>query len=173
MRKNVFGKKFSRDTTSRRAMYRALLRSFILNHKLVTTHAKAKVLIPMVENLLNQGKQDSLAVRRHIYAFTGNDRMVSDEIVKISKNTKGSGRSMIKHVNLSARKGDNAPMVRIEFVEKIDIGKIISADIGEKKIAVSKKKKREIEKKTESVKKKPTPLSVIRKFSLKNRTDNK
>ena len=152
-------------------MYRALLRSFILNHKLVTTHAKAKVLIPMVENLLNQGKQDSLAVRRHIYAFTGNDRMVSDEIVKISKNTKGSGRSMIKHVNLSARKGDNAPMVRIEFADKIDVEKIKSVDNDGKKVAESKKKKLEIKEQAKNVKKRTTPLSAIRKFSLKKKTD--
>lgn len=171
MRKNVFGKKFSRDTTSRRAMYRALLRSFILNHKLVTTHAKAKVLVPMIENLLNRGKQDSLAVRRHIYAFTGNDRMVSDEIVKISKKAKGSGRSMIKYINLSARKGDNAPMAKIEFTEKIDVEKIKSVDNDGKEVPVSKKKKREIKEETKNVKKKIIPLSAIRKFSLKKKTD--
>lgn len=119
MKKNTFGRKFSRDTTSRRAMYRALVRSFFTNRSLTTTNAKASVAVPIIEKLIVQSKSKSLAKRRKLYAFVGNDRQTLEKIIDLTKVLKPAVGGYLKYINLPARRGDNASMVRIELSQKI------------------------------------------------------
>lgn len=120
MNKKVFGKKLSRDTTSRRALYRALVRSFVINGKLVTTYSKARVIVPIIENLFVKAKRNTISDRRSVYAFTANDRATADKLFDMAKRVGSVGGGLLKYVNLPARKGDNAPVSRVEFARKIE-----------------------------------------------------
>jgi large subunit ribosomal protein L17 len=161
MKKMVFGKKFSRDSTSRRAMYRALVRSFVINRKLTTTYTKAKVIGSMIENLIQKAKRNSLVDRRAIYRFTGNDREITDKIIELAGKISASGGGYLRSISLPARKGDNAPMVRMELSQKIE-EKMVKKD-GGKEVIKSR------EKVSETVKEKPSPVSVIKKLSLRKK----
>jgi large subunit ribosomal protein L17 len=168
MNKKVFGKKFSRDSTSRRAMYRALVRSFVENKKMVTTYSKARVVVPIIEKLITKAKRNSVSDRRFIYSFTGNDRLVADKIFELSKAiTPGKG-GFLKYINLPARKGDNAPIARVELVQKIVEKTIVKEDKAEGK----KNKKKEAagdQKATERTEKKTLVPSVLQKLSLRKK----
>lgn len=159
MNKKVFGKKFSRDTTSRRAMYRALIGSFVTNKKLVTTYAKAKVVGPMLEKLIKKAGGNSLSDRRLVYRFVGNDRKIADEIVRLSRLVVAKNGGLLTYINLPARKGDNAPMTRVEFAVKIE----------DKKPADKEKAASEVSKEGEDVKIKPSIASVVGKLGSKKK----
>lgn len=165
MNKKVFGKKFSRDSTSRRAMYRALVRSFVGNKKLVTTYSKARVIIPIIEKLITKAKRNSVSDRRFVYSFTGNDRVVADKIFELSKMITSEKGGFLTYINLPARKGDNAPIARVELVQKIVEKKVVRED----KTGGKKNKNREVledQKATEKTRKK---ASVLQKLSLRKK----
>ena len=163
MKKMVFGRKFSRDSTSRRAMYRALVRSFVINQKLTTTYAKAKVIGPIIESLIQKAKGGGLTNKRAVYGFTGNDREITDKLVGIAGKISGSDGGYLRIISLPARKGDNAPIVRIELSRKIE-EKMVKKEGG-------KGVKRSEQKVSGKTQDKPSPVSVIKKLSLRKIKD--
>lgn len=170
MNKRVFGKKFSRDTTSRRAMYRALVRSFVLNRGMVTTYAKAKVVLPIVEKLIRQAKKGTVSVKREISSFCGNDRKVTQAIFDLAKKLE-NGNKYLQMIKLPSRKGDNALMAKVWLIQKIEVEKEIKTDLDSK--AVGKRKSQKILKDMVSTKKKSAAASVIKKLSLRKKSIKK
>jgi len=161
MKKMVFGKKFSRDSTSRRAMYRALVRSFVINRKLTTTYTKAKVIGPVIENLIQRAKGNSLDDKRSVYRFTGNDRDITGKLIELAGKISASGGGYLRYIGLPARKGDNAAMARIELSQKIEEKATVKT--GRKEDTKSGQK---VSGKSEE---KPSPVSVIKKLSLRKK----
>jgi large subunit ribosomal protein L17 len=161
MKKMVFGKKFSRDSSSRRALYRSLVRAFVLNRKLTTTYTKAKVIGPTIESLIQRAKGSSLTDKRAVYRFTGNDREITDKLIKLAGTISASSGGYLRYINLPARKGDNTPMMRIELSQKID-----------EKVATKDSVKEDTksgQKVLEKVEGKRSPVSVIKKLSLRKK----
>ena len=161
MKKMVFGKKFSRDSTSRRAMYRALIRSFVINRRLTTTYTKAKVIGPLIERLIQRAKGNNLVNKKALYRFTGNDRETTGKLIELAGKISKSSGGYLMHIGLPARKGDNAPMVRIELAQKIE-ERVVAKDSG-KEIVKSRRKL------AGKAKEKLSPVSVIKKFSLRKK----
>lgn len=167
MNKKVMGKKFSRDTTSRRAMYRALVRSFVLNRSLTTTYAKAKVIIPIIDKLIIKAKGKTISDKRFVYSFCANDRDVATKLYELSKNLASVKGSYLRYVNLPSRKGDNAPMARVEFAEKL-VEKETNTD--NKLKAAGKGDLKKTSQEPVKSDKKPSVKSMINKLSLKRKT---
>lgn len=117
MLKKVAGRKFSRNTNSRQAMFRSLVRNLLLNGSVVTTETKAKAVFPIVDGLFKKAKRGNLTDKRSIVASAGNDSELLNAISKYSEiiSTKNSG--FTKVTKLVTRRGDNAPMVRLELQE--------------------------------------------------------
>lgn len=140
MRKRVFGKKLSRGHKSRKALYRSLVRALVVNGSIVTTGAKAKVMRREVDKIMILIKDGSLAARRRVLAKLGNDRATTDELFGtygVLTKTRSSG--FTKRTLLLPRKGDNAEMARVEWVEK---------PVKEEEKKVKGKKTKEEQKKT-------------------------
>jgi large subunit ribosomal protein L17 len=118
MLKRVYGKKLSRNTNSRKALFRGLTAALILNGKVETTKTKAKAVAADVDKLMKFVGKNDFNARRVVMAKLGNDKKVVDKLFadfnEIASKKK-SGFSRI--INLPNRKGDNAPMVRLEFVK--------------------------------------------------------
>src|SRR3972149_4217675 len=57
MRHGVAGRQFSRDTSSRRAMFRALTAGLFLHERIRTTDAKAKELRRIAERLITRARR--------------------------------------------------------------------------------------------------------------------
>ena len=147
MKKKVFGRQLSRERASRRALFRSLTRALILYGKMETTKAKAKAVRPFIDKLLMIAKKDGVEARRRIYGLLGNDRKTADALVKLAGKFKKVG-GFTRMVNLPARRGDAAELVRIEWAEDV-VESDGTKGKGKQKSPESKKKSRE-NKKSES-----------------------
>ena len=116
MKKRVMGKKLSRDSSSRRALLRLLVKALVKHGKIETTFAKAKFAQRFIEKLAAAAREDNLAVRRRILSQLANDRKTTEIIFKnITKSQRKSGFTKI--TRLPNRRGDSAEMARLELIE--------------------------------------------------------
>lgn len=124
MLKKVFGKKLSRERASRAALFRSLTAALISHGKIETTEAKAKAVLRDVEKLISLAKEGGVAARRRILGYLGNDRETTDALfTKIAPTFSGVKSGFVRIIKLPARKGDRAPMARLELVEQKKIEK--------------------------------------------------
>jgi large subunit ribosomal protein L17 len=86
---------------------------------ITTTVAKAKRLRPLAERLVTFAKQGDLAARRRVLRTVRDKSVVHTLFTEIGPryDTRQGGYTRI--VKLGPRKGDNAPMARIELVEGV------------------------------------------------------
>jgi large subunit ribosomal protein L17 len=84
---------------------------------ITTTEAKAKRLRPYAERLVTHAKRGDLHARRHVLRFVRDKSVVHTLFTEIGPRfaTRDGGYTRI--VKLGPRKGDNAPLARIELVE--------------------------------------------------------
>jgi large subunit ribosomal protein L17 len=142
MLKKVYGKKLSRDHGSRKALFRALIRSLVSQDGITTTKAKAQAVSGNVNKLVKLARNGSLASRRRAISLMGNDSATVGIVFdKIAPGLNGRESGVVRMIPLPARRGDNAQMVRLEWVDKIDISpKTVVKKAKEKKGVAENKK---------------------------------
>jgi large subunit ribosomal protein L17 len=118
---NTFkGRKFGRKRDEREALLAGLSSQLILNHSIRTTLGKAKELRPHVEKLVTLAKKQTLSSRRLVIARLDNNveagHYLLDVIVPSTLNRTSGYLRISKDGN---RRGDNAEMARISFVDEI------------------------------------------------------
>jgi large subunit ribosomal protein L17 len=177
MRHSNAGRKFDRNTSSRRAMFRNLTANLVLNEKIETTDAKAKELRRVAERLITKAirlgevaytpndklsevdKGKRLATKRLISSFlprwgtrvekggeTKKVDLVEKVLLDLAKRFASRPGGYTRIIKLGQRRGDNAPLALIEFVDQAGEG---AAEGGEKKAAKKAPKKAAASKKTE------------------------
>lgn len=116
MRHRKKGKILDRAKAPREALLRNLAASVILYEKVDTTEAKAKAVRSFVEKAITDGKQPSLASRRHLMKFFYTEHPVKKilEVLGPRYLTRTGGYTRI--IKLEPRKNDGAQMARIELV---------------------------------------------------------
>lgn len=118
MRHRVSGRRLSRPTGHRRALYRNQVTALLTHEKMVTTEAKAKEIRSLAERVITLGKDGSLASRRRALAFITDKKTVAklfDEVAPRYADRSGGYTRLMK---LGPRRGDNASMAQIELVEQ-------------------------------------------------------
>jgi len=116
MRHQKAGRKFGRNPSQRKAMFRQQAISLILNERIMTTEAKAKELRSVVEKLITIARDDSEHHRRLVMSRLDHEKSVArlfDVVAPRYEDTPGGYTRISK---LGLRRGDAAPMVLIEFV---------------------------------------------------------
>lgn len=109
----------SRARKGRTALIRSLLKALIVNGKIVTTKAKAKAIQGQADILVTLVRKNTLSGRRRAVAFLGNDRKVSDFLFsKLVPSFKERESGFTRMILLPRRRGDQAEMVSLEWVEK-------------------------------------------------------
>lgn len=120
MVKKIFGKKLSRERASREALFISLVESLVINKKIITTRAKAKAIVGLIDRLVSLAKKKTLSSKRQILKrLKGNKKIATiiwTEIVEFFPE-RNSGFTRI--IPLAQRKGDMAKMVRLEWTEII------------------------------------------------------
>jgi large subunit ribosomal protein L17 len=151
MRKIVFGRKLSRSRKSRIALFRSLIKALITNGKITTTKAKAKAIQGQADKIITLAKKSDLSARRRALAFLGNDRKVTDFLfTKLAPVFKERQSGFTRITLLPRRKGDNAEMAILEWVEKY-VEEVKKEKVGKKETGNKKEgKKIKKEKKAES-----------------------
>lgn len=118
MKKKVFGRKLSRERATREALFVSLIENLVLKGKIVTTKAKAKSIIGLVDKLVVLAKKDSLSAKRSILKNLRGNKNVSTKLWKdIGPSFASRMSGFTTMVQLPNRKGDMAEIVRLEWVK--------------------------------------------------------
>lgn len=116
------GRKFGRETDQRRALERGLIKALIENTSITTTLAKAKEIRREAEKLITIAKKGGLANRRvlisRLDSIEAADLLMDVVAPQVKRD---SGYLRIERAGF--RRGDNAEMATISFVDNIDIKK--------------------------------------------------
>ncbi len=150
MRHRKSGRQFSRNTSHRRAMLRALTANLVAHERIETTEAKAKELRRVAERMITRARRlgevaytphDKLTVadraRRQAaqrqmarflrrFAVVGQGEaskkidLVEKVFIDLAKRFKDRPGGYTRIMKLGRRRGDNAPMTLIEFVSDGD-----------------------------------------------------
>ncbi len=118
MRHGVAGRKLGRRTSHKEAMLQNMVCSLFRHGRIFTTLGKAKEAAPLANHLIAVAKKGDLAGRRYVLRFMPDKEVVKklfDVIVKWNPERK-SGFTRILRVG--TRKGDAAPVVLLELIDK-------------------------------------------------------
>lgn len=155
------GRKFHRERDQRTALIKSLAESLIKYETIETTLPKAKEVLPYVEKLITKAKKGDLHNRRMIISDLQTVATAHKLVDEIAPKLKGrvSGHLRIKRTAL--RRGDNAQLARISFVDDLKVAPI-AQPAESKKIAKPAAKKTAI--KTVN-KKEASPAKLSKKVS--------
>jgi large subunit ribosomal protein L17 len=116
MRHRVAGRKLSRATDHRMALYRNLVTDLLRYEKIVTTEAKAKEARPLAEKVITLGKKGNLNARRQAIAFIYDTKVVDKIFTELGPRYSNRPGGYTRVVKLGPRSGDGAPMAQLELV---------------------------------------------------------
>jgi len=116
MRHKVAGRKLSRATDHRMALYRNLVTDLLRYEKIVTTEAKAKEVRPLAEKIITLGKRGGLHSRRQALTFVYDKQVVDKLFAEIGPRYAQRPGGYTRVVKLGPRLGDGAPMAQLELV---------------------------------------------------------
>lgn len=123
------GRKFGRETDQRRALTRGLVCALIREASITTTLARAKEIRRITEKLITLARKGGLANRRLIIARLDDLETATLLVDVVAPQIKrDSGYLRIEHAGY--RRGDNAEMGTISFVDEIDFEKAKKAEAG-------------------------------------------
>lgn len=116
MRHRVAGRKLSRASDHRMALYRNLVTDLLRYEKIVTTEAKAKEARPLAEKVITLGKKGNLHARRQALAFVYDSKVVDKVFTELGPRYANRPGGYTRVVKLGPRLGDGAPMAQLELV---------------------------------------------------------
>lgn len=116
MSHNVFGKKLNRDTGQRQALLKGLAGAIIRSESIETTEAKAKAAKDLIEKLITHAKRGTVSDLRQIEAAIISKELVDKLVHDIAPRFASRAGGYLRLTKTGIRAGDNASMVRMEFV---------------------------------------------------------
>lgn len=117
MAHRIDGRKLSRKTGPRKALYKSLIVAVLRYETIRTTEARAKEVRGQVEHMITLAKEGSLASRRRIISELPNEPLVIDKLLnEIAPKYGDRSSGFTRLVKLGQRAGDAAPIVQLELV---------------------------------------------------------
>jgi large subunit ribosomal protein L17 len=110
------GRKFSRTSAHREAMFRNMAASLFKHQLIRTTLPKAKELRRVAEPLITVAKIDSVANRRLAFARLRDKEAVGKLFVELGPRFKERPGGYLRILKCGFRPGDNAPMAYVELI---------------------------------------------------------
>ncbi len=100
-----------------RSMLSTLASQLFIHQGITTTEAKAKLLRPYAEKMITKAKKGDLASRREVLKDLPDRDVVATLFHDIAPRFSERPGGYTRILKLGPRKGDGAPMARIELVE--------------------------------------------------------
>lgn len=110
MRHKKLGRQFSRNTSHRRAMFRALAANLVLHERIETTEAKAKELRRVAERLITR------AVRLGTIAYTSADKLSNADKARRTAAKRQVGKFLQRFAVATNRTGESK---KVDLLEKV------------------------------------------------------
>ncbi|HAU99020.1 MAG: 50S ribosomal protein L17 [Microgenomates group bacterium GW2011_GWF2_45_18] len=118
MRHRIADKKLNRDSKHRKALLKNLIASLFERGEITTTETKAKAVKGLVDKIIHKAQAGTVSARRVIAAFFGKRSLVNTVVDDIAPKMKDRSSGFTRMVRLGNRRGDNAPIVKMELLEK-------------------------------------------------------
>lgn len=119
MNHRIKGRKLSRNSAHRKALFRNLSISLLQHELIKTTLPKAKEIRPFVEKIITLAKKDSLANRRLAASILGNQTIVEKLFKEIGPRVASRNGGYTRILKFGFRTGDKAPMAVMELVDRV------------------------------------------------------
>lgn len=149
MAHQVFGTKLNRDTDQRQALLKGLVGALVRSEAIETTEAKAKAVKGLVENLVTKARRAALSDMRQIEEVIVDKDLVHKLVHDLAPRFKARPGGYTRLIKLGNRSGDNAPMVRMEFVVgKTAVVAETAPEVAKPAVVVAKSAPKRIVKKT-------------------------
>jgi large subunit ribosomal protein L17 len=118
MRHRVQGRKLGLPSDQRMALLKGLVRAMVQYDEIQTTETRAKEARPMVEKLITTAKANDLHARRQTRKLLNDEDLVKRlfDVIRPRFTERPGGYTRI--IKIGHRRGDAAPMVKLEFVEE-------------------------------------------------------
>lgn len=118
MNHGVDGRKFGRNTSHRKAMFKNMANAVLTQEQIVTTVEKAKEIRRVVDKLITLGKKGNLNSRRLAFDRTRDDAVVTKLFSTLAERYKARAGGYTRIVKLAdRRRGDAAEMAVLELVD--------------------------------------------------------
>ena len=118
MRHMKSGRKFSRTSAHREAMFKNMAASLFKHELIKTTLPKAKELRRVAEPLITLAKIDSVANRRLAFARLRDNEAVGNLFTTLGPRYANRPGGYLRLLKCGFRAGDNAPMAYVELVDR-------------------------------------------------------
>ena len=118
MRHLKAGRKFGRTSAHRKALFRNLVGALIQRERISTTLAKAKELRGKVEKTITLGKKGTLHARRQAFKLVPAKDAVQKVFGPLAERYANRPGGYTRIIRIGNRRGDDAPMVYIELVDR-------------------------------------------------------
>lgn len=112
------GRKFSRTSAHREAMFRNMASSLFKHELIRTTLPKAKELRRIAEPLITMAKTDCVANRRLAFSRLRDKEAVGKLFVELGPRYQARPGGYLRILKCGFRPGDNAPMAYVELVDR-------------------------------------------------------
>jgi len=135
------GRKFNRERDQRRALVKGLADSLVKYESIETTLPKAKELVPYIEKLITKAKVGDLHNRRQVISKLQTVSSAHKLVDEIAPKLQGRTSGHVRIEKTRARRGDNAQLARVSFVDDLKeapVAKAVAAEKVEQKPAATK-----------------------------------
>jgi large subunit ribosomal protein L17 len=143
------GRKLHRERDQREALVKGLADSLVKYESIETTLPKAKEVVPYVEKLITKAKKGDLHNRRMVISGLQTLESAHKLVDEIAPKLKGRVSGHLRITRTSMRRGDNAQLARVSFVDDLKAAPVAKAVAEEKpKTPVKKPAAKKAEKET-------------------------
>lgn len=118
MRHRRSGRRLSRSSSHRKAMFANMAASLIKHEQIKTTVPKAKEMKPIIDRLITLGKRGDLHARRQALSALPDKDAVSKLFSTLAERYKERSGGYSRVLRAGFRYGDSAPMAVLELVER-------------------------------------------------------
>ena len=118
MRHKKLGRRFSRDSSHRQAMFSNMAASLIRHEQIVTTLAKAKDLKRVIDKYITLAKRGDLNSRRLAASRLRDEDMAKKLFDTLGPRYKNRAGGYSRVIKAGFRYGDSAPRAVIELVDR-------------------------------------------------------
>ena len=120
MRHRKDGYKLGRLTQHRWAMFRNLLVGLFRHERIETTEAKAKAVRGLADHVVTLAKRENLHARRQVLSLVPDSEVVGRIFDTIAARFSERQGGYTRIIEAGLRRGDAAPMVLLELVDRPD-----------------------------------------------------
>lgn len=113
------GRKFHRERDQREALIKSLAEALVINESIETTLPKAKELVPYIEKLITKAKKGDLHNRRQVIAGLQTISSAHKLVDELAPKMAGRDSGHVRIERTTMRRGDNAQMARVSFVDDL------------------------------------------------------